>query len=88
MRYQVRQQANATTAIIAETRRIFHDMINKAQGETVEQVKQGYPTQANLIMPLINDFYTALGRMLSDNRYNQIVAELEFDKFLSHLTSK
>ena len=87
VRYQVRQQANSTTMIIGETRVIFNTMLAKAVKETVQQVEQGYP-QADLIVPLVKQFFDSLGRMLSNNRYNQIVAELEFDNFVVQLTSK
>lgn len=87
VRYQVRQQANSTTMIIGETRVIFNTMLAKAVKETVQQVEQGYP-KADLIVPLVKQFFDSLGRMLSNNRYNQIVAELEFDNFVVQLTSK
>ena len=83
----MRQQANSTTMIIGETRVIFNTMLAKAVKETVQQVEQGYP-QADLIVPLVKQFFNSLGHMLSDNRYNQIVAELEFDNFVVQLTSK
>ena len=73
--------------IIGETRVIFNTMLAKAVKETVQQVEQGYP-QADLIVPLVKQFFNSLGHMLSDNRYNQIVAELEFDNFVVQLTSK
>ena len=89
MRFQVRQQANATTVIFGETKALFESMVSQAEDETISQISTIY--QHRNFEPIgsaVRGFFSRLRGMFAHSRYNQIVAEHEFEKFLIELTGK
>ena len=87
MRFQVRQQANATTVIFGETKALFESMVTRAEDEAISQISTIYQHRNfEPIVSAVRGFFHRLRGMFAHSRYNQIIAEHEFEKFLIELT--